>query len=149
MEYEVTARCIKGTKLIGVKAKEINNGNVERIVKIKTEEFKKLAKGNKVKNFKVVTLDGGNEYITGSKMSELEIEGIKGTFDISGRVTDENGKVIGYEIVNEDTQIKSKVSIEDAWRMGYNKSLRGIRPLCRKVGTRVEKIIIVQSMIDL
>ena len=57
--------------------------------------------------------------------------------------------MIGYEIVNEDTQIKSKVSIEDAWRMGYNKSLRGIRPLCRKEGTRVDKIIIVQSMIDL
>lgn len=145
MAYEVIGRYMNCADIIGVKLRDLDT---KSILKVKYKEFEKLVKQNKINNFKVITED--KEYIVGSKISDIEIEGLKGTYSICDRITNDNGEIIGYELIEESTYKKEKVDIKTAWQLAFNGSLKGVRAVYKKLTDEsIKKLILVDNVVEI
>lgn len=144
MGYKVIGKFMGCTDIIGIKLKDLSN---EQTLKVRYKEFEELVRNKEVIDAEIVDIDN-KEYIIGIGLSEIEKQGLKGNFNVCDRIINEDGTVIGYKIIESTTYKIENIDIKTAWQLAFNGSLKGVRALYNRDSNKINKMLIVDDMVE-
>lgn len=137
---ELTGKILECGSLLGFRILLDNCKSTKETNITKENLIQLIQKGIKIKDDAAGIIDG-NLFIKEEILNR--IEEVKAHYDISDKVFDDSGKVIGYMIKEVGEAEEHKVDLNTTWKMAANDMINGVRAVMIK--TTGQKLILITS----
>jgi len=140
MSYRVLGKYINGAEITGYRLVD----EADKSLKVKVSDFIAMVRNGLVEDFKYMDIDGhGYAVPRNGLVSQMQVLNNQ-QFKIKGRVFDNSGQVIGYEVIS-DTGKELKLSKSKVWELAFENMISNVTASYSESNGNIKRLIIIED----